>query len=261
MITVLSIGGIDPCGYSGFIADHKTFLSLGVRGVFLTATLTAQNSTRFILSRAVPLDCVAAQLTALKEECQFDAVKTGLLTSPSIIEFIADQFHDQETPIVCDPVFQSTTGRVFLRSDLHDAYEQKLFPICTLITPNLKETALLTGIKLKSESDFKHAARKIKNTGTHAVLIKGGHSDGPALDYLWDGQTFTGFKGERILGKYWRGLGCTLSAAITVYLAQGNSLIDSVAQAKEYITTLLKRSTTAGRKRLLIHPCEYHSNQ
>ncbi|MFC1853697.1 hydroxymethylpyrimidine/phosphomethylpyrimidine kinase, partial [candidate division CSSED10-310 bacterium] len=219
-INVLSIGGTDPCSFSGLSIDHKTFLSLGVTGSFITTVVTAQNTHKFHAFFSVPPTIIQKQLQSIVEERKIAALKTGLIPSPKSIYMLGEGIKNIRAPLVVDPVLGSSTGRSFVRSSLLEGYRRILLPLATLVTPNLHEAAVLTGKKLVSSEQIKAAAKQIYALGPGAVLIKGGHRRGDPIDILWDGSAYTYFRSERIGTYPWRGLGCTLSAAITAFLDQ-----------------------------------------
>ncbi|MBN2383385.1 bifunctional hydroxymethylpyrimidine kinase/phosphomethylpyrimidine kinase [bacterium] len=247
MSPVLCIGGLDPCGYSGLTVDLKTCLAHGTRPALMTVAVTAQNSTNFLSIHTVPARTILRQLEAIRQEFRIRAIKTGLLANPSIVRLIADYLKDKQIILVVDPVLKSTTGRSFFNRELVEAYRQQLMPLASLVTPNLFEAELLSELRpLETGADLEKAARKLLTTGARAVLLKGGHRSGPPVDVLWDGSSFREFVAERQPGGPWRGLGCTLSSAITCQLASGANYDQAISRAKKYVSQVLAASIEHG---------------
>lgn len=260
MINVLSIGGIDPCTYSGVSADLKTFISFNVQGRLVTTAVTAQNSHRFKSFIAVPVDSLKEQLETVFDEVKISAVKTGLLTSPEQIKIISRFLSKYSIPIVVDPVLKTTTGKSFFSENLKKAYLSFLLQAATIVLPNRHEFTLLS--ENNNERNDIEAASNILKYGVKSILVKGGHSEGAPNDFLfyWDNEKKSVitkcFSGQRILGVSWRGLGGALSAAITALLANGYSIIQAITLAKRYVAAGMERTSLSLYTPSIIHPYE-----
>lgn len=246
----LTIAGSDSGGGAGIQADLKTFAALGVHGTSVITCITAQNPIRVYGVEPCSPAMVRQQLEAVFEQLQPHAVKTGMLFSAPIIEVVANFFDKRKRPpLIVDPVMVSTSGAKLLEPGAVEVLTQRLLPLATLVTPNLHEAEILTGNKIRSVPDLRDAARTIQKRFGCAALVKGGHLPDAkeAVDYYRDGRW------EMVLGVTYvrevntHGTGCTLSAAIASYLAQGHSLRSAVKDAKVYITNAIMNSTRARR--------------
>ena len=235
MIPVLTVAGSDSSGGAGIQADLKTFAALGTYGMSCICALTAQNTKGVTMVVNTPVDMVRAQLEAIFDDIPPKAVKTGMLSSAPIVEAVADFFSSHRVPLVVDSVMVATSGAVLLEKEAIQSYKEKLIPLSTLITPNIPEAEVLSGLPIKNEEDMKKAARALMDLGPSAVLVKGGHSVEDARDILYDGKEFHVFSGKRISTENTHGTGCTLSSAIAAGLAKGLSLADAVGEAKKYM--------------------------
>ena len=202
--------------------------------------LTAQNTTGVSGIFDVTPEFLAAQLDAVFTDIFPDAVKIGMVSSPALIEVISERLRFyQAKHIVVDPVLVATSGSALASGGVPDLMKKLLFPLAEVITPNIPEGEVLSGIKIQSESDMEHAAKEIGDFCGCAVLLKGGHSINDANDLLYHNGTFTWFTGKRIDNPNTHGTGCTLSSAIASGLAKGLSLPDAISAAKEYISGAL----------------------
>ena len=237
----LTIAGSDSGGGAGLQADLRTFFACGVHGMTAVTAVTVQNSLGVTGYTEIPPDVVAAQIEAVAGDIGVDAAKTGMLASAAIIEAVADacdRVHIGRTiPFVVDPVAASMHGHQLLRDDALDALRTKLFPRATLITPNLDEVRLLTGVEVRSHDDQRKAAEVLLEYGSTWVLVKGGHlwDDPGCLDLLYDGERFIEFPGPRYDVKHTHGSGDTLASAITSRLARGEDVPTAVRFGKEFI--------------------------
>lgn len=240
MKTALSIAGSDSSGGAGIQADLKTMTLNGVFAMTAITALTAQNTTgvRGILE-ATP-EFLAQQIDAVFEDIRPDAVKIGMVSSPALAETIAERltFYKAQN-IVVDPVMVATSGSVLAGDEAVRGIKEKLIPLATVITPNIPEAEILSGLKIASEADMEAAARKIGEEFHCAVLCKGGHQINDANDLLYSGGKLTWFYGKRIANPNTHGTGCTLSSAIAANLAKGFGLEESVRRAKAYISGAL----------------------
>jgi hydroxymethylpyrimidine/phosphomethylpyrimidine kinase len=247
--TALTIAGSDSGGGAGIQADLKTFASLGVHGTSVITCLTAQNPKRVLGIEAASAGIVRRQLEAVFEELSPAALKTGMLYSAPIIRAVAGFLAERRRLLVVDPVMVSTSGAQLLKPAAVKVLTTELFPLATLVTPNLDEAELLTGQRLRSVEDLRSAARELHRRFGCAALVKGGHLRGlkEAADIFYDGQEELLLTAPFVRGVSTHGTGCTYSAAITAYLARGLSLSQAVQRGKEYITQAIAQSQRTGR--------------
>lgn len=237
MKKLLTIAGSDSSAGAGIQADLKTFAALGAYGMSCICTLTAQNTTGVSMVVNTPVEMVTAQLEAVYSDIPPDGVKTGMLSTPAIVSAVAEFLRGHKGPaIVVDPVMVATTGAVLLGKEAIETYKDILIPEADLITPNIPEAKVLSGLEIKTEKDMENAAERIMEYGCRAVLVKGGHLVYDAVDILFDGKQFYRYEGKRIKTKNTHGTGCTLSAALAVKLAEGKTLPVATAEAKAYLT-------------------------
>ncbi len=246
---VLTIAGSDSIGGAGIQADIKALMANGVYAMSAVTALTAQNTLGVTAIEEASTDFLAAEIDAVFEDIRPDAVKIGMAASTALIRTIADRLraHRGEN-IVLDPVMVATSGARLLKEDAIAALKSELFPLSTVITPNLPELALLSNDTLQSREERVAAAQKLSETWGCAVLAKGGHAaDADACDDILvaDG-TITAFPGARIDTPNTHGTGCTLSSAIAANLAKGFPLADAIARAKAYVTGALAADLTMG---------------
>ena len=242
MKKLLTIAGSDSSGGAGIQADLKTFAALGTYGMSAICALTAQNTQGVTMVVNTPEEMVEAQLDAIYSDIPPDGVKTGMLSTSGITKTVASYLEKHlASPLVVGPVVVVTTGAVLLEKDVIEAYKTKLIPLATLITPNIPEAEVLSGMEIHSADDMRAAAKKLSLLGCQAVLVKGGHRVEDAMDILYDGSDFHVYKGERIETDNTHGTGCTLSSALAVMLARGLSIADAVTGAKKYISGAIKR--------------------
>ncbi|OGW82652.1 MAG: bifunctional hydroxymethylpyrimidine kinase/phosphomethylpyrimidine kinase [Omnitrophica bacterium GWA2_52_8] len=243
----LTIAGSDPSGGAGIQADLKTFHHHGVYGMSVITLLTIQNTLG--VKEVITLDAanVAAQLDAILEDIPPHAVKTGALGNARIVEKLAMRLCAARFPLVVDPVMDSSAGPPLMDENARIIFKEKIVPLAALLTPNLKEAQILSGIKVEDVASMKEAARIILALGPKAVLIKGGHLEGDATDVLYDGASFHLFPSKHIESRHTHGTGCAFSAAITAELAKGADLLKAVRTAKEFITAAILGSPGIGR--------------
>lgn len=243
MIPVLTVAGSDSSGGAGIQADLKTFAALGTYGMSCICALTAQNTKGVTMVVNTPVDMVKAQLEAVFDDIPPKAVKTGMLSSAPIVETVADFLSSHgKVPLVVDPVMVATSGAVLLEEEAIQSYKEKLIPLSTLITPNIPEAEVLSGLSIQNEEDMKKAALALMDLWPSAVLVKGGHSVEDARDILYDGREFHVFSGRRISTENTHGTGCTLSSAIAASMARGLSLTEAVGEAKKYMEGAIGRA-------------------
>jgi len=240
MRTALTIAGTDPSGGAGIQADLKTMTVNGVYAMSAVTALVAQNTTGVKDILEVPPAFLEAQLDAVFTDIPPDAVKTGMVSSAELIEVIAKKLRQYGANcVVVDPVMVATSGDRLLREDAMDALKSQLLPLAQVITPNIPEAELLSGLSITSPAEMETAARAIGERYGCAVLLKGGHRVNDANDLLWQKSGSRWFQGRRIDNPNTHGTGCTLSSAIAANLAKGFSLEDSVERAKAYLSGAL----------------------
>jgi len=252
----LTIAGSDSSAGAGIQADLKTFAAHKVYGTCVITAITAQNTVKVFKILKMPVDMIEAQLDALFEDFTIDAIKTGMLPSAEIIELVADKIGKLNVPIVVDPIIKAGVGRDLIEKEAINEFISRLFPIATLVTPNIFEAEIFSGIKVKSESDLKICAKKVLEKGVEAVLIKGGHLNVPdIIDFLLlkNGRQKT-FKKSRVQGQTRHGTGCVLSAAITANLAKKDDLLEAVDRAEKYIDLIFPEAVNVGRGNPPINP-------
>ena len=244
---VLTIAGSDSGGGAGLQADLKVITALGGYGMSVITAITAQNTLGVTCIQDVDLDVIEAQIDAVLLDIGVDVVKIGMLASPEIVRTVAKALHRHGVKrIVLDPVLRATSGASLGGDDTAQAMITELFPMATLITPNMEEASLLLGRDISGADDFKMAAQQLLEMGPQAVLIKGGHLDAThtqITDFLmWktleDGLEVTQskeFKHYRVNTLNTHGTGCSLASAIATYLADGHDLSHAVAKAITYV--------------------------
>ena len=246
----LTIAGSDSGGGAGIQADLKTFQELGVFGTSALTAITAQNTQGVHGVYPVPVEGVVAQVRAVLDDFEVKACKTGMLFSTEIIMAIASLLEEYPPiPLVIDPVMIAKGGQSLLLQEAVQAMKENLIPIATIITPNIPEAEVLTGMKIVTDEDIQEAAQIIIGLGASAVIMKGGHRNDvlEAKDYYADceGQSFT-MTTPWVQTKDTHGTGCTFAAALTGFIAKGYSLSDAVAEAKQFIQAAIEDSLRIG---------------
>ena len=243
----LTIAGSDSGAGAGLQADLKTFAALGVYGTSVVTAITAQNTTGVTRVLETPAPVVAAQIDAVMSDIGADAVKTGMLANARIIRAVAGKIREHGVQrLVVDPVMVAKGGHVLLRPDAIRTLRTRLFPLATVVTPNLPEAQALTGEEGTGVRAIREMARRIVGMGAKNVVVKGGHRKGAATDILYDGTAFHEFPAARIRTRNTHGTGCTYSAALACGLARNQTLEHAVAEAKEFITEAIRRSYSIG---------------
>lgn len=240
MRTALTIAGSDSSGGAGIQADIKTMTMNGVFAMSAITALTAQNTTGVTGIFEVTSDFLAEQIDAVFTDIYPDAVKIGMVSSTVLIDAIAERltFYKAKN-VVVDPVMVATSGAKLISDDAISALQEKLFPLAAVLTPNIPEAEVLSGMTIKDEEGMVEAAKKISETYSSAVLLKGGHQLNDANDLLYQNGTYKWFYGKKIDNPNTHGTGCTLSSAIASNLAKGYDLETSVLRAKNYISGAL----------------------
>ena len=248
MKTALSIAGSDCSGGAGIQADLKTMTMNGVYAMSAITALTAQNTTGVTgIMEATP-DFLKQQIDMIFTDIRPDAVKIGMVSSSALIETIAESLRQyQAENIVVDPVMVATSGSRLMESDAVVTLKKELLPLAAVVTPNIPEAEILSGMKIQNEEEMTIAAKKIGDTYGCAVLLKGGHSVNDANDLLYADGKLKWFYGKRINNPNTHGTGCTLSSAIASNLAKGYDLETAVQRAKEYISGALAAMLDLGK--------------
>ena len=248
MKTALTIAGSDCSGGAGIQADLKTMTMNGVYAMSAVTALTAQNTTGVRAIQESTPDFLKQQLDAIFEDIYPDAVKIGMVASGELIRVIADRlrYYDAKN-IVVDPVMIATSGSVLMKNDAVQTLVEELLPISTLVTPNIPEAQVLSGVHMETKEDMIAAARLIGDKSRCAVLLKGGHRINDANDLLYADGELRWFEGRRIDNPNTHGTGCTLSSAIASNLAKGYTLSESVQRAKDYISGALAAMLDLGK--------------
>ena len=249
---VLTIAGSDSGGGAGLQADLRTCALLGVHALCAVTAVTVQNSLGVKDFHEIPVDIIAGQIEAVASDIGVQAAKTGMLASSAIIETVADTWRSQglagAVPFVVDPVCASMHGDPLLRPDALDSLRSQLFPLATLVTPNLHEVRMLVEIDVIDTDSQREAARALHTLGPQWVLVKGGHlaTSGQSPDLLFDGADFHEFDARRIDTGNDHGAGDTLAAATACALAHGYPVPDAVAFGKRWVTECIKAAYPLG---------------
>ncbi len=250
MFKALSIAGSDPCGGAGIQADLKTMTAFHVYGMTAITALTVQNTTGVKQVMEVDREFFRNQLVSVLEDIEPDAVKTGMIPSAAMMEIVADcllSFHVRN--LVIDPVMAATSGMSLMADGTLTTLLNRLLPLGTLITPNIPEAQVLCGHSIHDDTDMEEAARFLYEHYGCNVLLKGGHAQESARDYLYSGEVQRWFTGERIDNPNTHGTGCTLSSAITSCLAGGMNLEQAVERAKQYMQGAIAAGLDLGHGR------------
>lgn len=239
----LTIAGSDSGGGAGIQADLKTFSALGVFGMSVITSITAQNTIEVRAIHDIPTDIIREQIRAVVEDIGVDAAKTGMLRTPEIIKTVADEVKNYDFPLVIDPVMIAKSGAELMAPEAREALVKHLFPLAKVVTPNINEAEEITKISIRSIEDMVKAAKYIvENYGCEAAIVKGGHAEtsNEAIDVLYWNNDFYFYKSPRIFTKNTHGTGCTFSAAIAAELAKGKKLTEAIDTAKKFIYLAIK---------------------
>ncbi|SDF21343.1 hydroxymethylpyrimidine/phosphomethylpyrimidine kinase [Fontibacillus panacisegetis] len=246
----LTIAGSDSGGGAGIQADIKTFQELDVFGMSAITAVTAQNTLGVHGVYPLTVDAVVQQIDAIGGDLGLDALKTGMLFSAEIIRAVADRIsHFGWRQVVVDPVMVAKGGAKLLQSEAVEAITSSLLPLARIVTPNIPEAEVLTGLQINSMTDIREAARHLMDFGPSMVVIKGGHAaedQEEVVDLVYDGRSFTEFAHTRIHTVHTHGTGCTFSSAITAGLAKGMSAEESIKMARTYIQFAIEDSLGIG---------------
>ena len=247
-VKLLSIAGSDPSGGAGIQVDLKVFQALGAFGMAIPAALTVQNSRGVSGVASVPSKVTSEQIGTLLSDIKPDAVKTGMLFTSGNVDAVVSAIKKHKIKnLVVDPVVRSSSGKMLLQPDAVKSLIRNLFPLATLITPNIPEAEFLTNRSITTDEDMDYAAGVLLDRGPSFVLIKGGHGRGTdAVDTLYGGKTVLSFSTHKKKGEF-HGTGCVLSSAIAVFIAQGLPVEKAVEKAKEFVDMMLKTAKPVGK--------------
>jgi hydroxymethylpyrimidine/phosphomethylpyrimidine kinase len=242
---VLTIAASDSSGAAGLQADLKTFEARQVYGMSAVTAITAQDSTHIEAVQILEAAFVASQIKVVLADIGVDAVKTGLLFNASIVEAVSAALAGSGAAaqaLVVDPVLVAGDGRPLVSEETIAAYRQRLFPRALLITPNIDEARILTGVNVSDADTMCQAARLLRQMGPRYVLIKGGHLDGTddILDVVYDGSQFYEYRGPRLSVRNARGAGCTFASCVTAEVAKGHDVLAAVGIARQYVVAALR---------------------
>jgi hydroxymethylpyrimidine/phosphomethylpyrimidine kinase len=251
MRVALTIAGSDSGAGAGVQADLKTFAAHGVYGTSAITAITAQNTVGVTMIEALSADLVTAQIEAVMSDIGAHAAKTGMLATAAIVESVAAAVQDLEVPLlVIDPVMVAKSGDRLLDDEAIGAMTSELLRLAFVVTPNIPEAEVLSGITITNAEDRREAARRIHALGPAAVIVKGGHiPTGPIVDLLYDGHQFREFTGTRVPGPHTHGTGCTFSAALASHLARGKTLPEAIPLAQAYVAGAIGAGLELGRGR------------
>lgn len=248
MKTALTIAGSDPSGGAGIQADLKTFKHFNIHGLSAITAIAVQNSKGVTDIVGLQPDVLERQIETLFSDFRIDAVKTGMLHSKENISSVESALkRHRVVNYVLDPILISTSGFHLLESDAVSILKERLFPLATLITPNLKEAEILSGQKIRNKMELQAAAEKLSSLGPKGVLIKGFKDQNRVIDLLYMGKVASSFESEWIPDKIIHGAGCILSAAITASIASGKGVPDAVKTARSFVLERIKTSARPGK--------------
>lgn len=251
---VVSIAGTDPSGGAGAAADCKTFCAHGCFAMNVITAVVSQNTQGVRGYMDVTPELIADQIDAVFEDISVDAVKIGMVSVPATIRVIAEKMKHYAPPFtVIDPVMVATSGHRLLAPQAEGVFKEVLLPLADVLTPNLPEAEVLTGMTIETFSQMEEAAKAIAAMGAKSVLIKGGHRIEDATDVFYDGKSFHYFKGQRVESQNTHGTGCSLSSAIASNLANGLSLPEAVGAAKQYVFEGILHAEPIGKGHGPIH--------
>lgn len=246
--TVLTIAGLDPSGGAGIAADLNTIAAYRHHGAAVVTSITVQNTISVQAIYDLPSELVAQQVEAIHSDLGIQAVKIGMLGTAGTVSRVASLVESLKLPnVVLDPVFCSSSGTQLLGKKGIEVLCEKLLPLVSVVTPNMEEAAVLSGLRVTDIGSMKEAARKIQALGARYTVVTGGHLGSRAIDVLYDGERFALFDAMRIPSPGTHGTGCTFSTAIACQLARGTPLADAVGGAKRYVSRAIRKAGRIGR--------------
>lgn len=244
----MSIAGSDCSGGAGIQADLKTFAANGVYGTSVITSVVAENTNRVLSVWDMDIKAIEDQIDAVFEDIPIDAVKLGMLKSAPVMHAVAKKLLQYKaTPVVTDPVMHAKDGCALVERTALAAMRETLIPLTFLLTPNIPEAQVLSGMQIETQTDMQKAAEKLWRMGAANVLVKGGHLPGDPTDVLFDGERFSIFKAKRIVTPNTHGTGCTLSSAIAAGLARGMDVKTAVQHGKHYVTQAILHALPIGK--------------
>ena len=265
--TVLVIAGSDPSGGAGIQADLKTLTSLGVYGMTAITALTEQNTNGVSDIFEIPLDFVVKQINCCLSDIHINAVKIGMLHSAELIFAVYEALNDnnilskKDINIVLDPVMVAKGGHKLLKENAVDALKNFIYKVHPILTPNIPEAEILTGMKINNLTDMKNVGKEIINLGASYVILKGGHMETPFITDLYiDDSEIHSIKTKKILTNHTHGTGCTMSSALSAFLAKSFNVKYSFENANKYVNNAIKTSPKFGRGNGPINHC-YNINE
>jgi len=248
MKKLLTIAGSDSSGGAGIQADLKAFSAHGVFGMSVITAVTAQNTQGVFAVQDILPHIIEKQIEAIFDDIEVDGLKIGMVSKRETISAISSKLREYKAKnIVLDPVMVSKSGYHLLAPEAKDALIEKLLPLADIVTPNIPEAEVITGMTIGNLEQMKKSAEIIHSMGPRYVLVKGGHLEDDATDIFYDGMNFTLLRGRKIMTKNTHGTGCTLSASIAANIALGHDVLEGVKMSKEYITTAIEHSLSIGK--------------
>ncbi len=246
--SVLTIAGSDSGGGAGIEADLKTFARLKVHGLCAITAITSQNTHSVKDIFYLPAEVVISQIETVARDIEISAVKTGMLGRGTLITQVCKVIKNLKLPnLVVDPVIESKSKTLLMNEEGKSLIKTKLIPLATVVTPNIEEAELLSGLKINSVEKMKEAAKTVNNLGAQWVVITGGHLEEKATDILYNGSQFWEYAEKKIHSTGVHGTGCTFSSAIAAYLAKGLEVPDAVLNAKEFISKTIQNALEVGK--------------
>jgi len=244
---VLTIAGSDSSGGAGIQADLKTFSALAVYGMSAITAVTSQDTLGVNGIIEIDPDFISKQIRSVICDIGVDAVKTGMLSNAAVISKVASDLEDLRIEkVIVDTVMVAKGGTRLLKTDAVDALASRLFPLALVVTPNLQEAEVLTGMRVECPDDMKSAAAKLMEFGPKYVVLKGGHLPGEPMDLLYDGHTFHEYTGVRYKTPHTHGTGCTFASALAAFIARGSSVETAVEEAKNFIAGAIAKGLPLG---------------
>ena len=251
----LTIAGSDSGGGAGIQADLKTFAAMGVHGTSAITAITAQNTIGVTDILELPARLVQAQITAVVDDLGVQAAKTGMLSSSTVIEAVAESVREHSIgALVVDPVMVAKGGARLLRDDAVDALRTRILPLALVVTPNLPEAEVLLGRAIRTLDERRRAARDLLGLGARISVVKGGHAEGDVTDVYCDGNRLVELPGVRVATQNTHGSGCVFSAAIAARLALGDDPLTAVRAAKDFVGRAIAASLELGHGHGPVNP-------
>lgn len=250
MKRALTIAGSDSGGGAGIQADLKAFSAFGVFGMSAITAITAQNTVAVTGVVELPLDIIARQIDAVVSDIGVDAVKTGMLANPAIVELVAEKVEEWSLPnLVVDPVMIAKSGAPLLSEEARLTVRDRLLPLAKVATPNLHEAAALVGHEIEDLEDMQEAAAELHAAGVEWVVVKGGHrsQEGEAMDVVFNGRDYEILTAPYIDTRNTHGTGCAFASAIAAGLAKGVPVLEAIRRAKQFITRAIETGLPLGK--------------